>query len=228
MGVRKTGGGVGTNQYAVRGRAKIITTDILDTPSVSTALVNDTGTDRRRCGEVWGTNCQAWVSPPEYAHYDHPGHSAKRDYIRRADPDPIILAGLARDQVPWVRRMVAESPNISPGLLDLLSRDKDRWVRRGTAMNPNASPGLLDTLARDQEAWVRGGVAMNPKTSPGLLDTLARDEDILVRSGVAGNPYASPDTLKRLVFGKDQQVVEAALSNPSLPDTVRAIILLDR
>jgi len=69
---------------------------------------------------------------------------------------------------------------------------------------------------------------MNPKTSPGLLDTLARDEDILVRIGVAGNPYASPDTLKRLVFGKDQQVVEAALSNPSLPDTVRAIILLDR
>jgi len=24
-----------------------------------------------RCGDVWGTKCQAWVKPPEYTHGNH-------------------------------------------------------------------------------------------------------------------------------------------------------------
>jgi len=95
MRVRKTGGGAGTNQYAVRGRAKVFPTGTPDIPLVSTALANDTNTNRRRCGEVWGTKCQAWVTPPEYTHGKHPTRGTRERYVYRADADPRVLEGLS-------------------------------------------------------------------------------------------------------------------------------------
>jgi len=222
----KTGGGIGTNQYQVRGRAKNQSNKVLSPNGITAVFVgNDV---RRRCGEVWGTKCQVWVAPPGYTHSVHPSKGARERYAGRADADPRVLEWLSRDQAVEVRGGVAENPNTSPAVLDTLARDKDAWVRRMVAGNPNASPGLLDSLARDEDGGIRYRVAGNPNTSPGVLDRLSRDQAGGVRQRVAGNPNTGLDILKRLASDKDQQVVEAMLSNPNLPDTVRAIIILGR
>jgi len=249
MRVGKTGGGVGTNQYAVRGRAKALPTGTVDTPPVSMALVSDLGTDRRRCGEVWGTKCQAWVTPPTYTHGKHPTKVARERYTRRADADPRVLEGLSADKDPLIRGWVAMNPNTSPEALDTLAQDENRWVRRGVAGNPNASSEMLDDLARDEDPQVRSGVAENHHTDPKrleelardedglvrgwvarnpnasieMLDTLAQDEDRWVRSGVAGNPRTSSKALKYLVNDDDYEVATLALANPNLPDAVKTV-----
>jgi len=200
MRVRKTGGGVGTNQYAVKGRAKTLPTSAIDTGGVSMALVN--GTDRRRCGEVWGTKCQAWVTPPTYTHGEHPTRGARDRYIRSADADPRVLEGLSADKDPLIRSGVAGNPNTSPEVLDTLAQDEGEWVRNRVAGNPNASLEMLDMLAQDESRWVRSAVARNPSTSPTTLGDMARD----------------PDTM----------VAKMALCNPNTPGVIKAIYILSR
>jgi len=228
MRVRKTGGGVGTNQCAVKGRAKTLPTGTIDTPSVSTALVNDLGTDRRRCGEVWGTKCQTWVTPPTYTHGEHPTKMARERYIRRADADPRVLEGLSADKDLLVRGWVARNPSASPEVLDTLAQDENRWVRQGVAGNPNASSEVLEELARDEDGWVRGWVARNPNVSLEMLDTLAQDEDRWVRLGVVKNSSTRLKALRYLVNDGDYEVAILALANPNLPDAVRTVIILSR
>jgi len=225
---KKTGGGVGTNQYAIRGRAKTLPTGTLDTSSVSTALVSDLGTDRRRCGEVWGTKCQAWVTPPTYTHGTHPTQVAREHYTRRADADPRVLEELSADKEPLVRSGVAGNPNISPEVLGHLAKDSEFSVRIAVAENPHTSPEALDDLAKDSVLAVRLGVAGNPNASPEVLDALAQAEGMYVRIGVAGNPSTSPTTLRGMIRDPDATVVETVLCNPNLPDTIKAIYTLSR
>jgi len=223
---RKTGGGVGTNQYAVRGRAKALPMGTVDTSSVSTALVN--GTDRRRCGEVWGTKCRAWVTPPEYTHGKHPVSGARERYTSRADADPRVLEELSADKDPLIRIGVARNPCTSPEVLDALAKDEDGLVRIGVAWNPNTSPEVLDDLAKDKDIWVRRGGAGDPNASPEVLDALAQAEGMYVRLGVAGNPSTSPTTLRGMIRDPNATVVETVLCNPNLPDEIKAIYTLRR
>jgi len=69
---RKIGGGMGTNQYQARDKVRN------KAPAVNwvgVALVDSDS--RRRCGEVWGTKCKAWVVPPKYTHDNHPTLTCK-------------------------------------------------------------------------------------------------------------------------------------------------------
>jgi len=226
MRVRKTGGGVGTNQYAVRGRAKALPMGTVDTSSVSTALVSDLGTDRRRCGEVWGTKCQTWVTPPKYTHDKHPTRGARERYTCRADADPRVLEELSADRDYLVRRGVAGNTNTSPEVLDVLAKDEEGLVRSGVAWNPNTSPEVLGHLAKDKDVWVRGWVAGNPSASLEMLDTLAQDKSGWVRIAVAGNPSTSPTTLRGMTRDPNATVVKTVLCNPNLPDDIKAIYTL--
>jgi len=223
MKTKKTRGGVGTNQYAVRGRAKTLPMGTVDTSSVSTALVSDLGTDRRRCGEVWGTKCQAWVTSPKYTHGKHPTQGARERYTRRADADPRVLEELSADRDYLARSGVASNPCTSPEVLDALAKDEDGWVRIGVAWNPNTSPEVLGHLAEDKDIWVRRGVAGNPNASPEVLDALAQAEGMYVRLGVAGNPSTSPTTLRDMISDPNATVVETVLCNPNLPDEIKVI-----
>jgi len=252
MKVGKTGGGVGTNQYAVKGRAKVLPTGTIDTPPVSMALVS--GTDRRRCGEVWGTKCQAWVTPPEYTHGKHPTSGTRERYVDRADADPRVLEELSADKDTLVRSGVARNPNTRPEVLDTLAQDESVWVRSRVARNPYTSPEALGMLAHDERVWVRAEVAENPKTSPEVLRCLAEDSEYTTRVAVARNLRTSPEvlddlvedsehtvriavarnlrtrptTLRGMVRDPNIKVVEAALCNPNLPDAIKAIYILGR
>ena len=52
-------------------------------------------TDQRRCGEVWGTRCQAWVGPPDWRHHHHPGNP--RGLRRHPDPGQLLRLVEARE-----------------------------------------------------------------------------------------------------------------------------------
>jgi len=250
MKSRRVSGGVGNNQYKVGGWVKAQLAESLDIGGVSAVLIDDSG--RRRCGEVWGTQCQAWVSPPKYAHDNHPSLTLRLVYSCRSDADLEVLAGLASSDDVGVRRAVAgnpntspkllerlagddffvvriavaEHPNASPELLERLAGDESKWVRRGVAKNSNISAEVLDTLAQDENVWVRGGVAGNPNTSPELLERLAVGNSALIRGAVAGNFNTLAVTLMKLAIDKHGAVREAAWENPSLPESVKAMIIL--
>jgi len=118
--------------------------------------------ERRRCGEVWGTRCRAWVGPPDYTHGEHPP--------------------------PGAREAQARDPECPPGMLQLLAEDPNWEVRWRVASNPSCPPGVLAALAGDHHAGVRWRVAGNPASPPGVLAALARDPGEWVRWAVARNP----------------------------------------
>jgi hypothetical protein len=96
--------------------------------------------ERRRCGEVWSSNCSAWVSPPDYSHGEHSSPEAR--WARARDPDcpPRVLAALAKDPDWWVRLAVAGNPKCPPAVLGRLARDPRESVRRATRANPACPP----------------------------------------------------------------------------------------
>ncbi len=65
----RTGGGIGTNQYQVRGTSHRADTSI--SPAVD--LMGQAGTPEVRCGQVWGTACKAKVTGPNWRHGSHGG-----------------------------------------------------------------------------------------------------------------------------------------------------------
>ena len=83
MSPTKTGGGIGTNQYGVRGHSK-------QRPEESAPHVNLIAQIQgqelsKECGEIWGGNCHALVGPPNWSHGKHGVYDKK---LRRLSPDP--------------------------------------------------------------------------------------------------------------------------------------------
>jgi len=150
---------VGSNQYRER--------RCPDLPAPDRALaVPEEPPERRRCGEVWGTRCRAWVAPPDWSHGKHPS--------------------------PWAREARAQDPASPPGLLQLLAEDPYRWVRWAVARNPASPPGALQQLAGDPDGIVRAAVACNPVSPPGVLGRLARDPHEGVRIRAQEHPACPP------------------------------------
>jgi len=122
--------------------------------------------ERRRCGEIWGTRCRAWVTPPDYSHGEHPS--------------------------PWARGARAQDPASPPRLLQLLAEDPEWQVRWAVARNPASPLGALARLAGDPDRWVRRAVAANPASPPQVLARLVRDPDEQVRGAARANPACPP------------------------------------
>jgi hypothetical protein len=96
---------VGSNQYGTR-----LTGDC-SKPGLD-LMTQAAGTDRdryRRCGEVWGTHCQAWVQPPGYNHGNHPGAATRL----QNHPDPQRLLELVDPSLLAVTqvRQLLRNPN---------------------------------------------------------------------------------------------------------------------
>jgi len=183
----------GSNQYQQRGMSKTLTALTVPTLTISKDV------ERRRCGEVWGLKCRAWVSAPDYAHGNHPS--------------------------TIMRYSVAENPNTPIDTLIKLTRDADTWVRRQAAKNPNVPVAVLVRLAEDDNT-VRYAVAQNPNVPIEALTKLGGDIKWFVRRTVAMHPNAPIDSLIKLAWDDDDTVREAARKNVNLPENVRAMIAL--
>ena len=76
FGFAKPLGGKGTNQFGVKGTAAQAAPNAAVRPSADARILPDftpampeqSRSARRRCGEVWGTSCRAWVYGPTWKH----------------------------------------------------------------------------------------------------------------------------------------------------------------
>lgn len=222
MGVGRAVGGRGTNQYQVRGYARtpapMPTVGLYTTPP-------EVG--RRRCGEVWGTRCGAWVVGPDWSHGRHPSLQSKEAVAKSPSALPDVLTRLAADEDGDVRQGVAENPSAPPEVLAGLAMDKNRWVRGRVADNHSTPPEALVRLAEDENEDVHYSVAGNPSTPAEVLVRLAEDETPRVRYQVAENPNTPAEALFGLALDDaDREVREVACNNPNLPEHMRAMVAL--
>jgi len=146
---------VGSNQYRERWGPD------LPAPDRGLAVPEDPP-ERRRCGEIWGTGCRAWVGPPDWSHGNHPAKEARWAVAQHPGCPPQALEWLAEDPMAWVRGGVARNPQSPPQLLQLLARDPEWRVRRAVAGNPACPPQVLRALARDRDEQVRVAALANP------------------------------------------------------------------
>jgi len=219
----KISGATGTNQYRVRGmaNAKVKLAPTLNVHSVIIAQPGD-----MRCGEVWGSKCQAAVYPPDYAHADHPSETMKLDVAQISSTPTNILFQLARDKSIWVRQCVAWNPNTPTKALVALTGDEDIGIRGDVARHRNTPAATIARLAGDESIWVRQCVAWNPNTPVEVLSRLAGDEDGRVRYNVARNLSAPAKALTSLIVDEEERVRTKAKANPNLPTHISAMISL--
>ncbi len=194
MGKNKTGGGKGTNQYQVRGKCCIMPV----VPNAGSLAEQAASPLRRRCGEVWGSNCRTMVTGPDWSHFNHP--SPRRRFTLAGDPD------------------------CAPAIIKLLSVDENTAIRSAVAANPGADDEVLARLSQDPLKLIRARVAGNPSTDPDVLDRLSVDwEHMWTRKRVADHPNTRPETLARLLVDPEPEVREAARQNPNLPEHLRVL-----
>lgn len=134
---------IGSNQYKRRVGSALI--------SAAGDLVGHVESPfRRRCGEVWGTDCRAWVYAPTWTHWRHGRMSDRLAAVDNPGCSPEVLVQLAEDEIWLVRVRVAGHPNTPAETLVLLSVDTDRRVLVAVLGNPNLSEEyrLLGKLVR--------------------------------------------------------------------------------
>jgi len=181
---------MGSNQYRQRTGSELA--------PVGGDLVGQVGAPaRRRCGDVWGTDCQAWVQAPSWSHGRH---------------------GLGGD-----RLAAADNITCSPMALEMLAGDEYRQVRASVGGNPSTPPVALAQLAGDEDWLVRWEVGANPSTPPQVLTQLALDEYRQVRASVGANPSTPPEALAQLLADADIGVRQSVLDNPRLPEEYRLL-----
>jgi len=146
---------VGSNQYKTRWGPDLPTPDRVLAASKEPP-------ERRRCGEVWGTRCRAWVAPPDYTHGKRPSPEARLARARDPASPPQLLARLVGDPALGVRWEVARNRASPPRVLAALARDSEWQVREAVAGNPACPPELLQQLVRDPDWQVRRAARANP------------------------------------------------------------------
>jgi hypothetical protein len=208
---------VGSNQYKARISSDVINKHIPDLVQQATGA-----SQRRRCGEVWGTHCQAWVQPPDYSHGDHGMRGDTRIAIMGC-VDPVVLRCLAGSGLPEIRGLVSVNPHCPPQVLELLAQDEEWWVRESVAHHPNTPEPVLERLSQDKDQDVRWMVALNPNAPEPILEHLSQDESAIVRREVARNPNTTGSVLVQLAGDRDPGVRMVALDNPSLPEEYRIL-----
>lgn len=239
----KTGGGPGTNQYAVRGVAA--PAPVAWSP-IQLMPVHDPNLASYACSFIWGGDCEVPVQAPNWSHDHHPEirdiedarfshlplqlqlslarhpNSAIRVVLARDNetPEPVRLA-LMDDAEESVRRHLAESDTGSPpSVLARLAEDAHRSVRAAVAANPNTPPS---TLLRMCEIGRSGGEALALIQNPnlpveGMFTLLRRGE--WARYHLAMSHSTPPEVLLILATYRDGLVRRTLAQNPNTPPEV--------
>lgn len=153
------------------------------------------------------------------------------------------LLKLTKDPCLDVRKAVAASVDVTPGVMEALAADPDAGVRAIALSHRSASPELLMAHVRDPVDKVRERVAMhlalpsegvsalleddcrdvihealrNPNLSIGVLSKLASSRSKDVRKGIAENP-ATPAALLAWLSNDCSEVVRAVAGNSNCSD----------
>ena len=205
----KTGGGIGSNQYQVRGTAVQRTprpdpqTDLMQQAGAASALT---------CGQVWGTKCKHMVQPPLYSHGNHPnkvervGPDAPASAVAAlADPDgPVwaVHAALNSPQCPAEalhRAMTSPKVVSNPGLVGAV------------AAHRNTPSDVLVAIANSNYTWAAASAIANPSINYDQIDLDQLLRRPMVADYVVDCSGCPTPVLDRLVdLGYAQQVAGRA------------------
>lgn len=178
--------------------------------------------DRMRCGEVWGTDCRAWVQGPSWGHGQHMGFTdpyTKRP-IGTAFYDEIptaVLVDLANSEEEMVRAAVAADPGCPDDVRLRLMQDPSYGVR-ASAVAGITDPGwMMQHLQRGTQEDLEG-LAHNPRASSEILGEIAsRKCPSRVLRQVVLHANCPLEVLERAVQRKNGTFIDAAVNNPNIP-----------
>jgi hypothetical protein len=190
--MKRTNGGVGSNQYTRRNALSSTPTAPADPELLAQATPSLA--DQRVCGAVWGGKCQRLVDPPDYTHPGHPALAAKVDRASSPDAHPIALMVLSRNTRPDIRSAVASNPSATPDILSQLATDTDDSTRCWVAAHHSTPIPVLESLASDHKDTVRYEVARNERTPIAVLEQLLQDRSLGVSHFAANNPSVPQTT----------------------------------
>jgi hypothetical protein len=91
-----------------------------------------------------------------------------------------VLACLAADERPNIRRRVAENASTPTEVLAQLAKDDAVVVRQAVAKNIHTPVFVLRELAQDESHEVRFAIASNPEMPDAILLSLFLDPDPLI------------------------------------------------
>lgn len=182
---------VGSNQYRARSSSALAPAT---GPDLMAQAAGATPVQRLRCGEVWGTKCQSWVTPPDFTHGQH-GLAGDR-VLLAANPDcpSWALPMLAQDPDPAVRCMLAANPQLGIDEVRLLATDPIADVRAQAISHPACADHLtlLQAGSRDPDPQVRMAALLSPQLPPEAVASLAQDPDQAVRCAAVMHPACTP------------------------------------
>lgn len=138
----------------------------------------------------------------------------------RSDTWQQLVSGMAAD-ADWEKRWhAAQQRGINPQTLRQLAIDPHPVVRLSVLANPACDAQCLTNMVRvDPEALSQ--TLGHPACPPQLVAQAAASNDYRMRLLAAKHPRCSGDILIRLLADEREDIRQAALINPGLPESYR-------
>jgi len=190
---------VGSNQY-VKSPGIVLHAD----------LISAVGLSRRiRCGDVWGTQCRAWVKAPKYGHGNHPASKHVIATIKNPNcPVDILISQIGQTNHD-IDALILEHTKIPSALLDqyvlvnIHATSPPVQYIPGSC-NANLNPSVLETLYTAVKDSVPSQKTVwrflsNPSCPDSmLLDYIQRPISDIALSYLLSNGTLSPQFMRSL------------------------------
>ena len=168
------------------------------------------------------------ATPPTVAAalVDHPSSYVRRTLADRPDLSQDEYRRLSLDPVPFVRSGVAENPAIDEGLMRAMAADATYGVSRSLAHNPVIPLDLLAGIV----PHTRIGPTLLPRVAratPDEIDAMARSPIATVRMLLAERPDLPAAVVDRLAADPDAKVLKSIAPNPQVTEA-QLRTMLDR
>lgn len=119
----------------------------------------------------------------------------------------------------YTRYCLATNPSITDEIADQLFNDDDGIVQIGLCYNQNLSDYMLDKLLNLKNPEIDDCLASNPRTPSHILNSWIKREELA--ESLASNPNLPVLGIQYLLQSDCLDVSTRALTNPSLPDSIR-------
>lgn len=193
---------VGYNQYRHRFASVVLLKSEQDLVAQAAAQVMGEAA-QQRCGDVWGTECRAWVDPPHYSHAGHGLNGSLRHLADSPTCPPWAMQILVDAHQEAVRINLAANPQCPPDLLERLAGDPHPLVNRTAVRHPKCPAAGLWKAARNPKKYDRLQMVANNDACPAeILEYLADDPRAEVRRAVVRHPNCPLSALQRLISDK--------------------------
>lgn len=211
---------VGSNQYRTR-----VGLDGVQASGHDLMVLAAQAPERRTCGDVWGTGCQAVVYPPDFSHGNHGAYGNPLKAIRSPNCPPQVLEMFARATVmdngggmlSWQAACkIIRHTNCSSDALGWLLQHPRHRVRQMVVAHPRLSLQHMVMALEWGRAWPKLA-ASNPIMDQQACASLAGHSSPHVREAVACSEHCPPPILAQMALDKAGHVRMAVAANPRTP-----------